>query len=136
MTDRYKTIQTFQYSSEAYVIKGLLESHGIQTFLLDNLTIDADPLVSNAVGGVKLQVFLKDEEKAIALLKSIHKYSLTDDGQRVCCKNCGSENVDYVSTVKDLKSLLSFLLGFFFFILPFYTKYTYRCESCKKEFNL
>ena len=46
MSETFKTIARFQYSSEAQIIKGRLEADGIQVFLSDNLTIDTDPLVS------------------------------------------------------------------------------------------
>ncbi len=54
----FSTVAVFQYSSEAQIIKGRLESDGIEVFLADNLTIDTDPLVSNAIGGVKLKYAL------------------------------------------------------------------------------
>ena len=50
----FRKIASFQYSSEAIIYKGRLESEGIAVFMRDNFTIDTDPLVSNAVGGVKI----------------------------------------------------------------------------------
>ena len=55
MSETFKTIAKFQYSAEALIVKGRLEAEGIQVFLTDNHTIDTDPLVSNAIGGVKLK---------------------------------------------------------------------------------
>ena len=71
MSDKFKTIARFQYSSEAQIVKGRLEAEGIQVFLSDNLTIDADPLVSNAIGGVKLKVLSRDALKAQYILQKI-----------------------------------------------------------------
>ena len=73
MSDTFKTIARFEYSSEAQIIKGRLEADGIQVFLSDNLTIDTDPLVSNAIGGVKLKVPTEDAKKAEEILRSIQK---------------------------------------------------------------
>ncbi|NJW54799.1 DUF2007 domain-containing protein, partial [Salinimicrobium sp. CDJ15-91] len=56
MKEIFSTVAVFQYSAEAQIIKGRLESEGINSFLVDNHTIDTDPLVSNAIGGVKLKV--------------------------------------------------------------------------------
>ena len=64
MEQLFTTIAVFTYCSEAKIIKGRLESEGIEVFLSDELTIDTDPLVSNAIGGVKLKVFTENVEKA------------------------------------------------------------------------
>jgi DNA-directed RNA polymerase subunit RPC12/RpoP len=135
MKDTFVTIATFQYSSEAHITRGKLESEGVKVFMADDITIDTDPLMSNAIGGVKLKVSSKQEEKAREVLNSISKYSLDNEGKAIVCKNCGSEKVDYFSTVKDKKSFFWFLLGFLYTALPFYTKYKYRCENCKSEFE-
>ncbi|MDX1318435.1 MAG: DUF2007 domain-containing protein, partial [Xanthomarina gelatinilytica] len=70
MTETFKTIARFQYSSEAQIIKGRLEAEGIDVFLSDHLTIDTDPLISNAIGGVKLKVYSYQSEEAINILES------------------------------------------------------------------
>ncbi len=131
----FKKIASFQYTSEAIIYKGKLESEGIEVFLRDNLTIDADPLVSNAIGGVKLCVKQQDEQKALAVLNDISAYSLDDSGNAITCPNCGSTKVDFFTTVHDLKSLLSFLFSVLLVLLPFYTKYKYKCSACHFEFD-
>ncbi len=59
------TIRIFTYPHEAYVIRGRLESEGIQTFLKDEMTVQVHNFYSNAVGGVKLQVLTEDVDKAL-----------------------------------------------------------------------
>jgi len=90
MSEIFKTTATFQYSYEAQIVKGRLESDGIKVFLFDDLTIDTDPLVSNAIGGVKVKVLANQEQEAIQVLKLIKKYSV-DDGNSINCPNCNSE---------------------------------------------
>ena len=136
MSNTFKTIARFQYSSEAQIIKGRLEADGIQVFLSDNLTIDTDPLVSNAIGGVKLKVLSSQALEAQHILESIRKYSIDDDGNTIHCPNCKSEKIELFSTIKDAKSLFWFLFGVLFSSLPFYTKHKYKCEDCKTEFDL
>ena len=136
MIDTFKTIARFQYSSEAQIIKGRLEAEGIQVFLSDNLTIDTDPLVSNAIGGVKLKVLSHQALKAQHILNAIEKYSIDDEGNTINCPNCKSEKIELFSTIKDAKSLFWFIFGFLFSSLPFYTKHKYKCEDCKTEFDL
>jgi DNA-directed RNA polymerase subunit RPC12/RpoP len=136
MTDTFKTIARFQYSSEAQIIKGRLEAEGIEVFLSDNLTIDTDPLVSNAIGGVKLKVLSEQSDEAIEILESIRTYSLDDEGNSIHCPKCNSEKIELFSTIKDAKSLIWFIFGVLFSSLPFYTRHKYRCEACKTEFDL
>ena len=135
MNPTFVTIATYQYSSEAQIIKGRLEADGVEVFLTDNYTIDTDPLVSNAIGGVKLKVYATDEARAKAILESIAAVSLDDEGEPVCCPNCQQERVQLFTTVTDAKSLGAFLVGFFFGTLPFYTRYQYRCDQCNHKFN-
>lgn len=136
MTETFKTVANFQYSSEAQIIKGRLEAEGITVFLKDNYTIDTDPLVSNAIGGVKMQVKTEDASKALDVLKSIRKYSVDDKGDVIVCPNCSGEHVEVFSTIKDLKSFVAFVLGFIIGTLPFYAKHKYRCDDCKTEFDI
>jgi hypothetical protein len=63
------TIYAFSYPHEAAIIQGRLESEGIETFLKDELTVQTYHFYSNAVGGIKLQVWENDVEQAIAILK-------------------------------------------------------------------
>lgn len=132
----FTTVAVFEYSSEAQIIKGRLESDGIAVFLADNLTIDTDPLVSRAIGGVKLKVLTHQAVEAKQILNSIQQYSMDDEGNAIHCPNCKSMHIELFSTIKDFKSLFWFLFGFLFSSLPFYTKHKYRCEMCDTEFDL
>lgn len=136
MSQQLITVATFLYSTEANIIKGRLASEGVVSYLFDDITIDTDPLVSNAIGGVKLKVDKVDETKAKEILSSISDYSLDNTGSAIQCPNCGAEKIHYFSSISSIKSLMAFLVGSLFSALPFYTKYSYSCEVCKVKFNL
>ena len=136
MDHLFTTVAVFTYSSEAKIIKGRLESEGIEVFLSDEHTIDTDPLVSNAIGGVKLKVLSDNAEKAAEILNSINQYSLLDNGDEINCPNCSSTKIHFFTNITSLKSLISFLFGEIFGLLPFYVKYDYQCEACKEKFIL
>lgn len=72
------TIITFTYPPQAVVLKGRLESEGIECYLKDELTAQVNPFYSNAVGGVKLQVRQEDMDSAITILKELG-YPVDDD---------------------------------------------------------
>lgn len=134
--ETFTTVAIFQYSAEAQIIKGRLESDGIEVFLSDNLTIDIDPMVSNAIGGIKLNVLTSQATHARNILDAIQPYAVDDEGNALSCPNCKSTQVELFSTIKDLKSFFWFIFGFLFSSLPFYTKHKYRCELCDTEFDI
>lgn len=132
----FSNVAVFQYSAEAQIIKGRLEAEGIKTFLVDNHTIDTDPLVSNAIGGVKLKVRKEDEEKALQVLEDISKYSIDDEGVQITCPKCGGEKVQLFTSVKSVKSLFFFCISFLVYVLPMHVKREYQCATCNNKFNL
>ena len=131
----FQKIATFQYSSEAIIFKGKLESEGIEVFMRDNNTVDSNPLYSNAVGGVKLFVKNDDFDKATDIFSNISQYSLDDNKKLIKCPKCGAEQIDMVTSIKDLKSFLVFLFSVFLLAIPFYSKHKYKCDNCKFEFK-
>lgn len=130
MQSTFSTIARFNYSSEAEIIKGRLEADGIKVFLKDNITIDTDPLVSNAIGGIKLNVLAKDEAKAKDILKSISSYALDDNGNALICPSCNSHSISLYSTINSFKSFFHFIIGILFGTLPFSARYEYKCDNC------
>lgn len=136
MKNMFSTIAVFQYAAEAHILKGRLEANGIEVFMTDHYTINTDPLVSNAIGGVKLKVKTGDVEKANTILSEISKYSLSDEQKSIYCPECNSSKIQMMTVISDFKSLVSFLVGLLFLVLPFYTRYKYKCLQCKKEFNI
>lgn len=137
MSSTFTKIGSYLYSSEAVIIKGKLEAEGIEIFMGDNFTIDTDPLYSNAIGGVKLYVKTEQLEQAKQVLESISRYSVDENGKLIQCPKCGEAKVDPVTTIKNLKSLLAFIFtSLFAVVLPIYTKYKYRCNNCKHEFDI
>ena len=136
MENEFVKIGAYPYTSEAIIVKGKLESEGIDVFMADNFTIDTDPLVSNAISGVKLFVKTEKLEEAQRILYEISRYSVDDEGKELICRKCGSNETELGSTIKDKKAFLSFLFCTILLVtLPFYIKYKYRCNNCGNEFS-
>ena len=127
-------IANYQYSSEAYLFKGKLESEGIEVFLQNENTINTDPLLSNALGGVKIFVNSEDVLKARHILDSIPEYSIDDKGELLSCPNCCSQKINMVTTIKDVKSFMAFIFGLLTLSMPLFSKQKYKCENCNIEF--
>jgi hypothetical protein len=135
MEEQFQLVGRYQYSSEALIYKGKLESEGIEVYISDNNIVDSNPLYSNAVGGIKLFVKEEDLEKAQLILSEVSKYSIDENNLLIKCPKCNAEQVDMVTSIKDIKSFLAFLFSVLIVIMPFYSKYKYKCQSCKFEFN-
>jgi rubredoxin len=133
---QFSFLTDFTYTAEANIFKGLLESEGIETFVRDNFTVDANPLWSNAVGGVKLFVKTEDLDKAKHILSHVTQFSVDDLGKPVECPNCHQPKAQLITTVKETKSIFAFLGALLFVGLPLYTKYRYKCANCGFEFSL
>jgi len=122
MNDSFITIAVFQYSSEALIIKGKLESENITVFLADEYTVDTDPLVSNAIGGVKLQVYTEQAELARNIIRSIDASLLKE---AILCSNCKSSNFSLKMNIKNL----------FLKLFPVSGKFEYSCSDCNISFK-
>lgn len=64
----FKTVRTFTTTQEAYLARGFLESEGIEAFVLDEFSVGIRPYMSQALGGVRLDVRAEDLERARTLL--------------------------------------------------------------------
>jgi hypothetical protein len=63
-----KLVATFSNSDEANLLRAHLEGSGIAVFVRDDLTVSVDWGLSNAVGGVKVEVPDEDYNSAVELL--------------------------------------------------------------------
>jgi DNA-directed RNA polymerase subunit RPC12/RpoP len=118
--EKFYTLGAFEYPADVQVIKGRLEAEGIYVFLRDENFLNTDPLVSQAIGGVKLQVYTRDKDKAIEIYDEYRRYAQDDEGNPIVCPNCKAER----SEVYYLRK------GFLNKLFPFFEKKKYRCLSC------
>ena len=125
MNDNYKILAVFEYSTEAHVTKSKLDSEGFDTLLMDEKTIDSDPLISNAIGGVKLLVHKNDYEKAAVIYNEIRTYQKDENGRDILCTNCKSNQVLIAPIQRK---------NVFYMLFPFFEKTRHICNDCKTIF--
>ncbi len=80
--DELVTIKVYSYQYELAVIRGRLEVEGIESFVQDELIVQTNPLYSNLVGGIKLQVRHKDVEISLRILQEVghsDTHSISDE---------------------------------------------------------
>lgn len=75
--EKWVLLDTFTYMHEYLTLKVKLESEGIETFVKDEMTITIDPLLSNAIGGIKLYIKESDSENALKIYQQF--YENTDE---------------------------------------------------------
>ncbi|RIV70740.1 DUF2007 domain-containing protein [Flagellimonas aequoris] len=120
MKTKFYTLATFEFPADALIIKGKLESEGIAVFLRDEATINSDPLISTAIGGVKLQVYSADKEVAKQIYDEVRRYASDDFGNPILCPNC-----------KAAKSEIYYSRNTIFFkLFPFFEPRKYKCMQC------
>ncbi len=115
---------------EAHIAKGVLEEQGIGCWLKDEYTITIDPILTNAVGGIKIMVATADAEKAWEILTQLNK----EQKLTVICPVCGSHNIELVSTPRKAINWLSAISTFFVGDYALTVEKVNHCFDCKHEF--
>ncbi len=120
MKDTFVTIASFEYVADVQILKGKLESEGITVFLRDENTLNSDPLISNAIGGVKLQVYSNEKERALKIYNAIRSYAVDNHGNQIVCPNCKAKKSEAYYERKSI----------FHKLFPFFEKRKYKCLEC------
>ena len=125
MKDNHTILAVFEYSTEAQITKTKLESENIRTLLADEKTIDTDPLISQAIGGVKLFVHNDDFNRAVEIYNAIRAYRKDKNGNEIHCINCNSTRI--LMAPPNRKK-------FVYMLFPFFEKSKNMCNDCKTIF--
>ena len=117
---KFYTLATFEFPADVQIIKGKLESEGISVFLRDEATINTGPLISFAIGGVKLQVYSSDKERAKQIYDEVRNYATDDQGKPIVCPNCKATKSEIYYSRNNL----------FHKLFPFFEPTKYKCMQC------
>lgn len=114
MTHNLVTIATYSFPHEAYLAKARLDAEEIPAFVADEHIVNILWFYSNAVGGVKLQVFEKDRDKAKMVLDediSVESTEMADMTETKISQNSGSKTIRSYTRRKQAAFFLFFLLS-------------------------
>lgn len=127
--DQYVSIASCTETFEASMIQMELESSGIDSQLDNEFTVGVDPLLSNAVGGIKIKVAPEDAEASAEVLQKYYEHQAQERERkaRVCpeCKHKEGEAIRKPNWVGILSVLT---LGAF---SVFYAWPKFKCPRCK-----
>ena len=131
--ERLVNIASFRDLPIAEIAKSKIESEGIPCFLINKYHIALNWTLSQALGGVKVQVAERDVERALEILNDtlddgtpIEFEDIEPDESELCDK-CGSSDIAQIQRPRRLLTIvLSLVLG-----LPCVRfKTTYQCRAC------
>ena len=143
------TIISFVYPHEPGIPRSLLESEGIECFLRDEMIVSVDPFYSNAIGGIKLQVWESDAERATEILIGggfiKEKAGKIRSGEEEAgiklsdgstCPYCGSAEIVRNKKFSGKSSIFASALTLLMLgcPVPFFRKIRY-CMDCGKDFK-
>ncbi len=123
------TVARFSTTEEAHLFRLQLAAGGVESFILDEYMVQMDWLISNAIGGVRVQISEKDLEHC----KQIVQEAPFEPDANICayCPFCGSEKTKKETLTRRLSFLSMFIIGC---PLPVAKNY-YTCKSCEKSWN-
>lgn len=126
----YIILTTYSNYVEAHIAKGMLEEQNICCWLKDEYTVTIDPVLTNAIGGIKIMVPRVQAERAAGILASLRE----EQKRALCCPRCGSHNVELVSSARKPLNWISALSTFFLGDYALTVEKMQHCFACNYEF--
>ena len=123
----WTTVDRYFHPTEAHIAAGKLESEGIPVFLLGINHASANWLLSNALGGIRLQVPKNFVEDAKQLLSET--VEIGDEGEM--CPRCGSTES---SPMNNSRKVAFLAVHLFSIPLPWQSRRRH-CDSCGAEWR-
>lgn len=127
----FVTLRTYDNYIPANMMLQRLEEEHIRAYLQDEHTVTIDPILTNAIGGIKLMVHQEQVDRAMELLngfEEVYKQSLT-------CPKCGSNNVHFVTQGSNPVNWFTAILSWLFGNYALAARQVYRCFDCDQEFT-
>lgn len=106
-----------------------LEEEGIRGYLKDEYTVTIDPILSNAIGGIKLMIHEEQVERAVELINRFEQ----EYKEAVVCPQCNSNNVHYITQPNNVTNWVTALVTWLFGSYAVSFKKVYKCSDCGHE---
>jgi hypothetical protein len=123
------TVASYPDAIKAHLARGRLEAEGIPAVVADEHYVSANWMMSNALGGVKVQVSERMVERAVQVLRELDagEFALAEESREEShCPRCGSSAIE-----TNTGSWRIALLGLHLFQIPLpFTRLSHRCRHC------
>lgn len=126
----FQQIRAYDNYVHANLALGMLQEAGINCHIKDEYTITIDPLLSPAIGGMKLMVLIGDVPKALSLLQESDLLYL----QGISCPVCKQHKLQKLTQVKTFNSFIGKIKSLLVNGQEQEVKTYYRCSHCGSRF--
>lgn len=129
--DGMKTVASFREPYKAHLAAGYLNDEGIESEIVDENTVTMNWMLSQAVGGVKLNVRLSDLDRAREILAGVMADGVDSSSPEIGeaepdrCPACGS-----VAVVPRKYTRWSLIFAVIFMLPVFFPKKKWKCGNC------
>lgn len=132
-------IKFYQNAIEANRDKQILAEEGIESWIANEQTVQSDWLLSQAIGGIQLQVFEYDLARAEKILEDFEsedsalevEHTINDPEFDFLCPECGSNHIYRDEKPGGIFGISVLLLG-----IPLKVPaQKYHCYHCGNEFE-
>jgi hypothetical protein len=130
------TVRQFRDLPEALLAKGILDSAGIESFLVDENMVRMNWFISNLLGGIRLQVNRGDVEDAATLLNEPPPEGFDIEGlgkyHQPQCPRCESFDIAHHAGLDKRFALPALWFASIPFPVP---RNEWTCQSCGAEWR-
>ena len=127
----YVTIRSYDNYINANMTLAMLKEGGIDCYIRDEHTITIDPLLSPALGGMKLMVHENDLKDALSILDHSDQLYL----QSVACPVCQQKSLQQIREIEESRDWWERLKNILINGQENRQKSYYRCYSCGTKFD-
>jgi len=127
----FQILETFDNYIDATLTLGRLEEAGIQCWLKDENTATITPILTNAIGGIKLMVLEEDVSKATEILNKLKEIKR----KSFACPHCGSHNIEYITSNRKAANLVTSVLTWMLGSYAIGIHQVWHCFDCNEEFE-
>ncbi|CAN5537943.1 hypothetical protein BH11BAC5_BH11BAC5_27120 [soil metagenome] len=122
------TVKTFDSYFLANIILGRLQAEGIECYLKDETTVTMDPILTNAIGGIKLVVKSDHADAVKEILKRYDEEYLN----AATCPKCGAHQFSYIAK-PGVTNFVTAVVTTIFGSYAVAPDYVYQCGNCGYE---
>jgi hypothetical protein len=124
-------LETFDNYIDAHLMMGRLKEAGINCWLKDEQTATINPILTNAIGGIKLMIDENDIDQATEILNALKEIKK----QSFACPHCGSHNIEYITTNRKPSNIVSSVITWMLGNYAVGVKQIWHCYDCDEEFE-
>jgi predicted RNA-binding Zn-ribbon protein involved in translation (DUF1610 family) len=122
------TLRSFDNYFLASITLTKLQGAGVNCYLKDENTVTIDPILSNAIGGIKIVVKEEDAAEAKKILQQFDEEYL----QSVKCPQCGAAQITLV-TKPGASNFITAIFTWLFSSYAIAPENVYQCGKCGYE---